>query len=280
MDALRFTIPLLLAGILIVVFGFFSPSLAQAPELPAGEAVVNNVVMENGEDANSGSYLEYLIRSLGWFFGPVFLALSIWAVAMIVMNILAIRRSVIAPPPLVEELESLLEEKKYQDAYELARESDTFLGTVLAAGLPKFSGGYESARQAMQDTSEEELMHMEHRLGMMAMLANISPMIGLLGTVVGMVASFQVIALSQQTPQASKLAEGISMALVTTEFGLFIAIPCIMCYDMLKNRLAALMLETGGIIERLIDRFKPQVGKQTATPSIPPLTASSPPPKS
>lgn len=202
------------------------------------------------------SYLAYLVQSLGLSFGIVFLVLSVSAVALIMINLLAIRRSVLMPPSLIEQFTELLDNKQYQEAYELAKESDSFTGKVLAAGLAKVGNGYEAAEKAMQDVGDEELMTMEHRLALLAMLANIAPMVGLLGTVVGMVASFQVIANSQTAPQASKLAEGISMALVTTEFGLFIAIPAIMVFDVLKNMLSRMVLEISFVTDNLMSRFK------------------------
>jgi biopolymer transport protein ExbB len=185
-----------------------------------------------------------------------FLVLSVLYVALIMINVFAVRRPAIMPAPLVEQFTTLLDNKQYQEAYELAKDNDSFIGKVLAAGLAKIGSGYETAQKAMQDVGDEELMTMEHRLSLLALIANISPMIGLLGTVVGMVASFQVIADSQVAPQASKLAEGISMALVTTEIGLFIAIPSIVAYDILKNILAQRILEVTFVIDNLMNRFK------------------------
>ncbi len=213
-----------------------------------------------GEPANTDrrkqAYLTYLVVALGPVFAPVFLILSVSAVALVVINILAIRRPVLMPQALVDQFTTLLDEKKFQEAYEVAKESDSFIGKVLAAGLAKISSGYDTSQKAMQDVGEEELMRLEHRLAFLALLANVAPMIGLLGTVVGMVQAFQVIATSQTAPQASKLAEGISTALVTTEFGLFIAIPCIMCYDILKNMMARMVLEISFLTENLMSRFK------------------------
>ena len=81
-------------------------------------------------------------------------------------------------------------------------------------------------------------------------------MVGLLGTVDGMVASFQVIALSGTTPKASELAEGISMALITTLVGLVLAIPAIVAFNLLKNRQARLTMEVGQAAGNLMGRFE------------------------
>ena len=89
-------------------------------------------------------------------------------------------------------------------------------------------------------------------------IGTISPMVGLFGTVHGMIKSFNVIATSGSTPKASELAEGISTALFTTLVGLAIAIPAIAAYNILKNRIARLVLEVGILSEGLMSRFETQ----------------------
>jgi len=89
----------------------------------------------------------------------------------------------------------------------------------------------------------------------MALIGTVSPMVGLLGTVQGMIASFSVIANSPTAPKPSELAKGISTALFTTLVGLFIAIPAIAAYNILRNRLQRLVLEVGILSESLMSRF-------------------------
>lgn len=202
------------------------------------------------------SYLAWMLVSLGWFFAPVFFALSVIMVALFVINFLAIRREVLRPSLLVEEFGKLLDEKKYQDAYELAKLNDSLLGKVLSSGLAKMSSGYEQAVQAMQDVGEEETMRLESRLKYLALIGNIAPMLGLFGTVTGMISSFQEIAVSVSTPPAYKLAEGISTALFTTEVGLAIAIPAIAFYDIMRTNLNRYVLEISITSDSLMSRFK------------------------
>ena len=104
-------------------------------------------------------------------------------------------------------------------------------------------------------------MKLEHRLSYMQLIGTISPMIGLLGTVQGMIESFSVIANSPTTPKPAELAQGISKALFTTLIGLFIAIPAIAIYSILRNRIARLVLEVGILSEGLMSRFE-NVGTQ------------------
>jgi biopolymer transport protein ExbB len=138
----------------------------------------------------------------------------------------------------------------------MAKGDDSFLGQVLSAGLAKLSSGYSQAIEAMQEVGEEENMKLEHRLGYMALIGTIAPMVGLFGTVDGMIRSFSEIATGGGTPEASKLAEGISTALFTTLVGLAIAIPALVFYNLLRNRVARLVLEVGILSEGLMSRFE------------------------
>ena len=156
----------------------------------------------------------------------------------------------------MESFEANLNERKYQEAYELAKSDESFLGQVLSAGLAKLSSGYSQAIEAMQEVGEEENMKLEHRLSYMSLIGTISPMIGLFGTVHGMISSFQVIANTSTTPRPADLARGISTALFTTLIGLFIAIPAIAAYNLLRNRISRLVLEVGILSDNLMSRFE------------------------
>ena len=211
------------------------------------------------------SLLEWTYNSLGLMYLLIFLALSVTLVSLIVMNILAARRETLCPQELVESFEEKLNEKEFQEAYDMARSDESVLGQVLSAGLAKLSRGYNKALEGMQEVGEEESMKLEHRLSYMALIGNLSPMIGLFGTVQGMIESFRVIATSPSAPKPAELAEGISKALFTTLLGLFVAIPAIAVYNILRNRVARLLLEVGVTSENLMSRFEdfaPQEGQQ------------------
>ncbi len=231
---------------------FLDASTVQAQDEEAEEEGEEEAAEDEEESMN---YLVWAGRSLGIFYSVVFLSISFTLVALLVMNLLTARRENIVPVGLVEGFEACLNEKRYQEAYEMAKSDESFLGQVLSAGLAKLSSGYEQAIEAMQEVGEEENMKLEHKLSYMALIGTISPMIGLLGTVQGMIASFTVIATAQTTPPASELAKGISTALFTTLVGLFIAIPAIASYNILRNRIARLVLEVGILSEGLMGRF-------------------------
>ena len=201
------------------------------------------------------SFLEMLVRANGWGFGLIFLVMSVTLVALVLINVMQIRRDNLLPATFVEDFEEKLSGKDYQGAYEVARTDDSFVARVLAAGLSKLNRGYNEAVEGMQEVGEEENMTLEHRLSYLALIGTVAPMVGLLGTVWGMVAAFQVIANSTTQPKPSELADGISTALVTTLEGLIIAIPAMIAYSLLRNRAARYVLEVGMVSEGLMQRF-------------------------
>lgn len=220
---------------------------APAPAAPAAPAAQ--------PAAAKKSYLRWTYEALGWRYTLAFLVLSFAFFTLLIMNLLQVRRANVCPAQLVEAFEAQVNEKQAQAAYELAKNDPSVLGKCLAAGVEKIQGGYDAAIKAMSEVGEDENMKMEHRLGYMALVGTIAPMVGLLGTVDGMVASFSVIAASTSTPKPSELATGISMALVTTLAGLVIAIPALMVFNIQKNYAARLMFETGMFGENLMQQF-------------------------
>ncbi len=211
----------------------------------------------NDDAVDEISYLSWAAGSLGWFYGLVFLGLSFTLVALFVMNLLTARRENVIPSALIESFEQNLDAKNYQAAYELAKGDESFLGHVLSAGISKVSTGYNEAIEAMQEVGEEENMRLEHRLSYLALIGTLSPMIGLLGTVDGMISSFKLIAnTATGAPDPQALAQGISTALFTTFIGLVLAIPALAAYNILRNHVSRLVLEVGIISEGLMSRFQ------------------------
>ena len=210
---------------------------------------------EDNKKQEAKSALGWLIEALGIYLF-VFLLISVALVSLMIMNFLAVRRSVVCPPDLIDGFQAHLDEKQYQEAYELAKADESFLGNVLSAGLSKVSTSYKHSVAAMQDVGAEENMKLEHRASYLALIGTLAPMIGLLGTVDGMIRSFYTIATAGTSPDANKLAEGISTALLTTLVGLLIAIPAIAAYNILKNMIQKLVLDVGITSDNLMGRFE------------------------
>ncbi len=236
------------------------------PAAPIGGAAP----AEKTNNIGTESFLSWMIRASG-IFGAVLLLLSFLMVAIIMMNVMQVRRESLLPAAFIEAFEAKLLAKDYQGAYETARADDSFVARVLAAGLSKLNRGYGEAVEAMQEVGEEEAMAMDHRLSYLALIGTIAPMIGLMGTVYGMIDSFRVIANSPTQPKPSQLAEGISTALFTTLEGLAVAIPAMIAYSILRNRMNRYVLEVGMVSEGLMSRFSSMgKGKGGAAPATAP----------
>ena len=245
----------MVVGLVFVVTG---PSLL-CPDIAVAQDGVG--ATDGGEDSEGESALFYYAKALGWVFGPAFLLLSFYFVSLLVMCLLQIRRAVVLPEDLREEFESHLDAKEYQQAYELVKEDDSYFGRVMTAGMARIQSGYSVAVDAMRETEGEQAMLLEHKVSYVSLVGAIAPMLGLLGTVSGMVGSFQVIAQSATAPKPAELAGGISQALVTTLIGLMIAIPATAAFSMLKNWLQVINAEIDSESLRLMSRFQ-GVGKK------------------
>jgi len=232
-----------------------APAQPATGNADATDAAVPATSGETDSEPKNDNYLSWMFRSLGWFFTLVFSLLSLTMVALVVMNIVSLRRSVLVPEDLTRRFGELLDDSKFQDAYELVKEDESLLGKVLSNGLARLPNGFDKATQAMQDVEQEETMRLEHQLGYLALIGNLAPMIGLFGTVVGMIASFQAIASGGAAPSPQKLAEGIATALFTTEIGLAIALPALAAFDILKNRLARFILDVSVVSDNFMSRF-------------------------
>ena len=218
------------------------------PESDSGRG--GNDVLPNAPD----NLLVYYIKALGVTFVIVFVALSFALVALLVMCFLQLRRTVLMPPDLIEVFETHLDNKEFQQAYELAKADDSYLGRVLSVGLVKLQVGRQQAFDAMRETQAEEAMQLEHKISYVSLIGALAPMFGLLGTVSGMVSAFTVIAQSATQPKHHELASGISQALVTTLIGLWIAIPAVACFSLFRNWLEQLNSDVDTEAVRLISK--------------------------
>lgn len=268
-----FVLLAVMLGAALMLAGLPGPSAALAQDAAAeGEPVEAQPSAQDDSPASAGqqpeSFLTVMVRANGWFFGPVLLIMSFIMVALIVMNTLQIRRDVLLPPDFVDAFEQKLAAKDYQGAYETARNDESFLARVLAAGLGRLNRGYEEAIEGMQEVGEDENMQLEHRLSYLALIAALGPMVGLAGTVWGMIGAFESIATSAQQPKPKELAGDIYTALFTTIEGLAIAIPAMTAHSLLRNRVARYVLEIGMVSEGLMSRFS-SLGKKPAAGAAP-----------
>ncbi len=266
-------------GLILMIMGTATSGWCQEVRRPtsAPSAVVSDGQSDSGSaeiESASGdlageegqSVIGWIIRGSGYI-GLAILLMSFYLFALVVWMFLHYRAAVAVPQVMVEEVVELLDRGRFKEAYERLAEDESFLARVLGAGVRKLPNGLEPARRAMELANEDVTMQMEHRTTYLATVGTLGPMIGLVGTVYGMIKSFQVIAQAGASPQASDLAAGISTALFATLEGIAISIPAIYFYAMFRNRIARLSLVVGMMADPLLERFGPGVETSRAAPS-------------
>ena len=181
-------------------------------------------------------------------------------VALVVEHLLSIRRKTLMPPGLAEEVHGLIAEQKFQQAQQSCRMNPSYLGRVLGAGLSEVSLGYSSVEKAMEDTGVEQSSRLFRKIEYLSVIGTLAPMLGLLGTVWGMILAFVEFE-SKANPQVSELAPGIYKALITTLLGLGVAVPALAAFAIFRNRIDELVAEASLIAEQVFADFKRNTGR-------------------
>lgn len=192
--------------------------------------------------------------------GPIGMAivlLSIVALAVIIENFVSLKREKLAPPELIDEVQALFDEEQFQEAMELCENEPSFFTKVTGAGVAKIGHSFDTIEKSIEEMGDEESIRLHQKIGWLSLIANVAPMMGLLGTVGGMVQAFNKIAESGGQASPAELAGGISQALLTTMFGLIVAIPTTAAFAFLRNRLVKTVIEVGAIVEDMFERFRP-----------------------
>lgn len=227
----------------------------------------------SGHAPASQSQLMWIIHTSGWI-GGVLLVISIYFVAVVTQMFLELREQVIVPPALLEECNALLAKRDYNGIYKTAKENTSELGQLIAAGLVAHSQGMHESREAIDRTGEVLTVEMEKKISMLAVIGSLGPMIGLLGTLKGMIASFSVIAMSDTQLKASEVAGGISEALLITFEGVALSVPAIYFFAVFKNRVSTLSLKAINAADEFIRRVHQvaQTKPAAAAPTAPTST--------
>ncbi len=193
----------------------------------------------------------------GGFIGYVIICLSIVALAFAIEHAVNIRSAVVAPPELADEIERLFENEEYEEALNLCATQRNYITKVVGAGLSRIGGGYTQMSEAMEDAAAETEMVLQQKIGWLSLIGNISPMLGLFGTVSGMIKAFQEIERLGANVQPSDLGRGISEALVTTLLGLAVAMPTLSAYIIFRNKVQRIMADGTVVVGELMDKFRP-----------------------
>jgi len=135
--------------------------------------------------------------------------------------------------------------------------------------VAEHEAGWNEMEKVMEEALAEQTARWNRKVEYLSVIGNIAPMLGLLGTVIGMILAFRTVAETQGAARAADLAESIYLALVTTVEGLIVAIPSLAAYAFFRNRVDELMAEVAGTVQRMfapLKRRRPAGGKPTAVP--------------
>lgn len=209
--------------------------------------------------AEAGGEVE--VQKKSWFdlfkqtgiVGILLLTCSMIGTALLIQYILTINESKLANPALLSEIETLLSEGNVDDAFAMAEADHSYAGKVLAGAISRSVGGIEEARKGMEEAGIVESFRLNAKISYLSLIGNIGPLLGLLGTVTGMIASFQVIE-TLKAPTPGDLAKGVYESLVNTTIGLFIAIVFLSAYFFMKNKVSDITLRVNNEINDLLTR--------------------------
>lgn len=249
-----------------------SPLLAQAAEgdVAAGEAAPQGFF----SIVFSGGLVGFVIVML-------LFALSLTAGYLVFEQIMTLRRKELMPENLSDQVRTLLLAGRVADADRMCREQPSFLAFVLLNGLTELDGGWAAVEKALEDAVAEQSARLFRKIEYLSVIGNIAPMVGLLGTVTGMIFAFQRVAATQGTAGAGDLAEGIYQALVTTVGGLIVAIPSLGAFAIFRNRADQLVAEAAYLAQHAFAPLKRRwssAAEPAAAAAAPSPTPPPPPP--
>jgi biopolymer transport protein ExbB len=190
--------------------------------------------------------------TVGW----IIILLSVATLAVMIEAAVNIRRDKLCRPELIDEVEALLDENELQEALELCESEPNFFTNMMAAGLQRASLGYDEMKSAAENRGGVEILKLSQKVGWILWLSNIGPLLGLFGTVTGMIAAFNVIKALGAAVTPTDLATGISAALITTFDGLVVSMPAVTAYQYFRDKAARIAVDFGGIVEDMLQRFR------------------------
>lgn len=224
----------------------------------------------------SKSLLQYIHD--GGFLSYVLVCISFVAVALVIRNLIILSRGRLAPPEVFDRLSGLLRENDVEGAlaYTAAPENNSFLTRVFGSALLRCSRspfGFLELRTALEESGSREADRLHRTNDGIGIIAAIGPMLGLLGTVIGMIGAFATIGQLEGTARSHQLAVFMSIALVNTAEGLIVAIPCTVAFALFRRHIDHLVAEIAGHIEELTRYLEQTPGEAPAAGHARPATA-------
>ncbi len=256
----RSVVMAVVVGLALVFFGLVwgqdpSDSPATADTDTSAEVVdqTDTTASTLGSGTERRSMLEYLL--LSGVCGGLIVVCSVVALGLVFEHLFTIRRGALMPDDLVHQLDEAISKGHLDQASQMCQERPCLFSNVILAALKRYQSsefGFAEYRAAAEEAGEEQTARLYRKTEALNVIGAISPMLGLTGTVLGMIKSFNVISASGGTATPDQLAGGIGEALITTLMGLFVAIPTMICFSYFRNRIDSLVAEAGQRAEQVL----------------------------
>lgn len=189
--------------------------------------------------------------------------LSVIMVALAVQLALMIRRAIIVPPEVRQQVQGMIEQRQYRETLEFTATEPSMFSYVVHSALSAATGGPTAMRKALDEAVEERTTKILRRVEYMNMIGAVSPMLGLFGTTYGIILALNALVLARGTPEPTQLAGAIATALVCTFWGLMTAIPALAMFAIFRNRTDGMAAECALAAEDLLAAIQP-AGKAAA----------------
>ena len=200
-----------------------------------------------------------MIIDSGWTEWQIIL-LSVIAFAVALQLFITLKREAIIPPGIAEDLHNCFAEgvtdEAVENALSMTQNDPTYVSQVIASAIDKKDFGYDAMVAAAESTATAEGNRWNTKIGWLALFASIGTLLGLFGTVWGMIGAFMDMAANPAGVDASMLAGTIGGALITTANGLIVAIPMLICVFILRARLNQYILDATVISNEILDYFR------------------------
>jgi biopolymer transport protein ExbB len=255
---------ILLAGMLLAA-ALIGRGFAQAPAAPAADATA---VAQTVETRPAGLFTLILSHWLDPIFIIIFL-LSITGLTLIIQGFIKNREAVLMPEETTNLIREMIAQRRFKELIEFTENDPSFISKALNPAL-KRAPIFSSMKEAMETAVGEQTAEQFRRIEYLNIIGNLGPLLGLLGTVLGMIKAFSAMQASGSA-NPTQLAEGVATALTHTFLGLFLAVPCLAAFGVLRTMVDRLTIRGALVAEELLLMIKPIEAK----PAIPsPVTPS------